>query len=320
MAIIQLQPAFKDYLWGGTKLKENYNKVTDLDIVAESWELSVHKDGASVVASGPYKGLTFPEYLEKKGKKVLGTNCEKFDRFPILIKFIDALQPLSIQVHPDNEYALRVEGEYGKTEMWYILDCEPDASLYFGVNLEISKEEFRQRIEDNTLLDVLKVVPVHKGDVFFIKAGTIHAIGAGIQICEIQQNSNTTYRVYDFGRVGKDGKPRELHIDKAIDVSNLTPIESDFKPCGPHVEDEEAETAMLASCEYFTTFETTVHGKVSIDVDEESFGSIIVTEGECTITNGEDVIHARKGDSIFADAGSGLVTIEGNCQYIYTCE
>ena len=318
--MIQLQPAFKDYLWGGTKLKENYNKQTDLDIVAESWELSVHKDGASVVADGPYKGLTFPEYLEKKGKSVLGTDCEKFDRFPILIKFIDALQPLSIQVHPDNEYALRVEGEYGKTEMWYILDCEPDSFLYFGVNKAISKEEFRERIENNTLLEVLKVVPVHKGDVFFIKAGTIHAIGAGIQICEIQQNSNTTYRVYDFGRVGKDGKPRELHIDKAIDVSNLTPIESDFKPCGARIEDGEGETVMLATCEYFTTFETTVHGKVTIDVDESSFGSIIVVEGECVIRNEGDTIHAKKGDSIFVDAGSGAVEIEGNCQYIYTCE
>lgn len=320
MSIIQLEPAFKDYIWGGTKLKEKYNKHTDLDIVAESWELSVHKDGASTVASGEYKGLSFPEYLEKKGKQVLGTDCEKFDRFPILIKFIDALQPLSIQVHPDNEYALRVEGEYGKTEMWYILDCEPDSFLYFGVNREITKEEFRKRIEDNTLLEVLKAVPVHKGDVFFIKAGTIHAIGAGIQICEIQQNSNTTYRVYDFGRVGKDGKPRELHIDKAIDVSNLLPIESDFKACGPESTDAGSRTVKLASCEYFTTYETTVDTKTTIHVDQSSFVSIIVIEGECTITNGDTVIQARKGDSIFADAGSGDVTIEGKCQFIKTCE
>ena len=134
MSIIKLTPAFKDYLWGGTKLKENYGKKTDMDPVAESWELSVHPDGPSIVASGEYQGLSFPKYLEKKGKGVLGTKGNTFKFFPILIKFIDAKQPLSIQVHPDNEYALRVEHEYGKTEMWYILDCEPDSFLYFGVN------------------------------------------------------------------------------------------------------------------------------------------------------------------------------------------
>ena len=320
MSIIKLAPAFKDYLWGGTKLKEKYGKVTDMDPLAESWELSVHKDGPSTVVSGEDAGLTFTQYLERKGREILGTNCERFDRFPILIKFIDALQPLSIQVHPDNEYALRVEGEYGKTEMWYILDCDPGSTLYFGVNQPISKEEFRERIENNTLLEVLKEVPVHKGDVFFIKAGTLHAIGGGIQICEIQQNSNTTYRVYDFGRVGKDGKPRELHIDKAIDVSNLNPIDSDLKACGPRFITKDAETQMLATCENFTTFETSLDGTIEIDVNEKSFGSIIVVEGSCTIENNGTVIEAMKGDSIFADAGSGLVKISGKCQYIYTCE
>lgn len=320
MGIIKLTPAFKDYLWGGTKLKENYGKITDMDPLAESWELSVHKDGPSYVASGEYEGLTFPEYLEKKGPQVLGTNCDRFDRFPILIKFIDALQPLSIQVHPDNEYGLRVEDEYGKTEMWYIMDCEPGATLYFGVNQPISKEEFRERIENNTLLEVLNEVPVHKGDVFFIKAGTLHAIGGGIQICEIQQNSNTTYRVYDFGRVGKDGKPRELHIDKAIDVTNLEPIASDFKACGPHIQSGDAEVTMLATDENFTTFETTLDGTIVLDVDDKSFGSIIVIDGSCTISNDGEKIEAVKGDSIFIDAGSGKVTVTGKCSYIYTCE
>ena len=153
MSIIKLTPAFKDYLWGGTKLKENYGKKTDMDPVAESWELSVHPDGPSIVASGEYEGLSFPKYLEKKGKGVLGTKGNTFEFFPILIKFIDAKQPLSIQVHPDNEYALRVEHEYGKTEMWYILDCEPDSFLYFGVNKEITKEEFiseNQEVETTT--------------------------------------------------------------------------------------------------------------------------------------------------------------------------
>lgn len=318
MAMYKLTPAFKDYLWGGTNLKTKYDKHTDLDIVAESWELSVHPDGQSVVCQGDQKGKTLSELIEALGKDCLGTKGKAFEFFPILIKFIDAAQPLSIQVHPDNEYALRVEKEYGKTEMWYILDCEPGASLYFGVNKEITKEEFARRIQDNTILDVLKEVPVHKGDVFFIQAGTIHAIGAGTTICEIQQNSNTTYRVYDFGRVGKDGKPRELHIEKAIEVSNLKPIESDFKPCGPETVQGDAKTVRLATCEYFTTYETTLDGNTTLNVDGESFGSIVVVEGQVTLENNDEVLEAKKGDSIFLPANSGEVKASGKAQWIYS--
>ena len=225
MAIFRLAPAFKDYLWGGTRLRDEYGKNCDFDKVAESWELSCHKDGPSVVADGEDKGLTLREYIEKHGKAVLGTDCEAFEDFPILIKLIDAKDNLSVQVHPDNDYAQRVEGEYGKTEMWYIVDCDEGAELLYGFKHEISKEEFAERIANNTLLDVTNNVPVHKGDVFFIKAGTLHAIGKGILIAEIQQNSNTTYRIYDYGRVGKDGKPRELHVEKAKDVTKLAPAE-----------------------------------------------------------------------------------------------
>lgn len=318
MPIVKLAPAFKDYLWGGTKLKESYGKKTDLDIVAESWELSTHPDGQSVVSSGKYEGKTLSEYVEILGKECLGTKGNAFEFFPILIKFIDAKQPLSIQVHPNNEYALRVEKEYGKTEMWYILDCEEGSTLYFGVNQEVTKEEFANRIQDGTLLEILKEVPVHKGDVFFIEAGTIHAIGAGIQICEIQQNSNTTYRVFDFGRVGKDGKPRELHIEKAIDVSNLTPIESDFKPCGTETVNGDEKTVMLATCDLFTTYETTLKGTTTLNVDGESFGSIVIIEGEGTIENDGETLSFVKGDSIFIAANSGDVKVTGDCQWIYS--
>ena len=316
MALVRLLPAFKDYLWGGTTLKENYNKKTDLDIVAESWELSTHKDGQSIVDSGEYKGLTLSEYVEKLGKDALGTKGNAFEFFPILIKFIDAKGNLSIQVHPDNEYALRVEKEYGKTEMWYILDAEEGASLYYGTNKEITKDEFRARIEDNTILDVLKKVPVHKGDVFFIESGTIHAIGEGIVICEIQQNSNTTYRVYDFGRVGKDGKPRELHIEKAIDVSNLTPLESDFKPIGEEKDYGTYKCAMMATCEYFTTYVYDVKTECSVKVDEESFASFVIVDGEGSIESDDTMLSIRKGDSVFASANTGKVTIKGSCRFI----
>ena len=176
MAILKLKPAFKDYIWGGKKLVEEYGKEFQGERLAESWELSCHPDGESVIANGDYAGKPLSAYIEEKGRDILGRNCRRFADFPILIKLIDARDNLSIQVHPDNGYALRNEGQYGKTEMWYIVDCEPGAFLYYGFSREVSEEEFRRRIADNTLLEVLNRVDVQKGDVMFIESGTIHAI------------------------------------------------------------------------------------------------------------------------------------------------
>ena len=317
MKIEKLFPAFKDYLWGGTKLRDVYGKNCDYDIIAESWELSTHPAGQSVIEGGEYDGLTLGAYIEKLGRGVLGTNCARFSDFPVLIKFIDAKQPLSVQVHPSDEYALRVEGEYGKTEMWYVVASDPGASLYFGVNQEITKAEFRTRIEDNTLTDVLYKADVKPGDVFFIEAGTIHAIGAGILICEIQQNSNTTYRVYDYGRRGADGKLRELHVEKAIDVSTLTPSDTADKQSAPEVIPGGTRTA-LASCEYFTTEKYEVNGTVEIDVDETSFASLVITVGEGKVTGAENEIAFKAADSLFVPAGAGKVQITGKCTVVKT--
>lgn len=316
MSLVRLAPAFKDYLWGGTKLKERYYKRTDLDIVAESWELSTHKDGQSTIDSGKYKGMRFDAYVKLMGKEVVGTNGATFESFPMLIKFIDAKKDLSIQVHPDNEYAQRVEKEYGKTEMWYIVEAEEGAHLYYGTNQELTKEEARMRIKNDTFLDVLNCVPVHKGDVFFIEAGTIHAIGAGIVICEIQQNSNSTYRVYDFGRVGKDGKPRELHIDKAMDVSNFKPLTSNFKPQGDWVTHEGYTCAMMGTCAYFTSYIYEVTRTCTFHVDEKSFASCIIIDGEGTIQSDDTLLSTQKGDSFFVDANTGNITIQGKCRFI----
>lgn len=319
MKAIKLNPAFKDYLWGGTKLRDEYGKKCDLDKVAESWELSCHKDGCSVVADGEYAGLTLPQYIEKAGKAVLGTDCEKFEYFPILIKLIDAKQNLSVQVHPDNDYAMRVEGEYGKTEMWYVVDCEPGAGLLYGFKHEISKEEFRRRIEDNTLLEVTNRVEVHPGDVFFIEAGTLHAIGEGILIAEIQQNSNTTYRVYDYGRVGADGKPRQLHIEKAIDVTRLAPA---TRPCGrPQAKPEAFDGGSvlpLASCDYFTVKEMEVTSHAALMADEKSFHSLLLLDGSLTLSMGGEKLEMKKGDSVFVPAGSGNYTLTGKGRLILT--
>lgn len=198
MSILKLKPACKDYLWGGRRLVEEYGKEYDGETLAETWELSCHPDGPSVISNGKYAGKTLEEYIEKEGREILGTHCRRFREFPVLIKFIDANKDLSIQVHPDNRFALKNEGQYGKTEMWYVMDTEPGAFLYYGFKKEISREEFRRRINDNTLTEVLNSVSVKKGDTFFIEAGTIHAIGKGILLAEIQQNSNVTYRVYDY--------------------------------------------------------------------------------------------------------------------------
>ena len=208
MKIEKLSPAFKDYLWGGTKLRDVYGKKCDYEKVAESWELSTHPAGQSVIDGGEYDGLKFGEYLEKVGAKALGVNGAKFKEFPVLIKFIDAKQPLSVQVHPSDEYALRVEGEYGKTEMWYVVDCEPGASLYFGVNRALTKEEFKKRIEDNTLTDVLYPADEHiqgkelrlRQQYFFVSASVQRAVakymtnhddihGLPEKVCLMLQNS-----------------------------------------------------------------------------------------------------------------------------------
>lgn len=311
MGIFKLKPSCKDYIWGGHRLADEYGIEYDGEILAESWELSCHPDGPSVIENGIYQGKTLEEYIEAEGRQVLGTHCRRFKDFPVLIKFIDAKQNLSIQVHPNNQYALKNEGQYGKTEMWYIMDAGEDAFLYYGFNREVTKEEFQRRIEENTLLEVLNMVPVHKGDVLFIESGTIHAIGKDILIAEIQQNSNVTYRVYDYGRVGKDGKKRDLHIEKALAVTNRVPIMKSNESY-PHI----------ADCDYFTVDKLNLDGcmmkRMEGNVMEDSFLSILMLDGEGVITCGGESISYKKGDSLFLSAGSGSYQIEGSCDALLT--
>ena len=309
--ILKLKPACKNYLWGGHRLVEEYGVEYDGEVLAEAWELSAHPDGASIIANGEFAGKTLREFLDAEGLEVLGTHCRRFREFPILTKFIDAKDNLSIQVHPSNAYALQNEGQYGKTEMWYVLDAEPNAFLYYGFKHEISKEEFKKRIEENTLLEVLNAVPVKKGDVLFIESGTLHAIGKGILIAEIQQNSNVTYRIYDYGRVGADGKTRDLHIEKALAVTNRIPIVASAESY-PHV----------ADCDYFTVDKINLDGKLTYrtqgNVDETSFLSILILDGEGTISNKGEKFFYKKGDSFLLTANSGDWQIEGTCDALIT--
>ena len=296
---IKLTPACKDYLWGGEKLRQDYGIQSQLHPLAEAWVLSCHPDGPSVVAIGPLAGKTLPEYIQEKGPGCLGADCEKFTDFPILAKFIDAKGDLSIQVHPSNEYALAHEHQFGKTEMWYVLDCEPGATLYYGFQHQISREEFQQRIQDNTLTEVLNAVPVEKGDLFFIPAGTLHAIRKGIVVAEIQQNSNVTYRIYDYGRVGADGKPRQLHIQQALEVTQRTPPQPDPDFHGH-----------LAQCPYFTV--DVMEGRFTLDCGPESFVSVLVLEGTGALWEGDESMSLRKGESLFIPAGAGQCRLEGD--------
>ena len=311
MAVLKLQAPTKDYLWGGNRLVDEFGKKSAGAVTAESWELSCYPGCESVIENGEYAGKTLTDYIIENGKKVLGKNCEKFENFPILIKFIDARKDLSLQVHPSDDYALKNEGQYGKTEMWYIIDAKDNAFLYYVFNREISKEEFCERIENNTLTEVLNAYPVSKGDVVFIEAGTIHAIGEGILLAEIQENSNVTYRVYDYGRRDKDGNLRELHIIKALEVTNLFPAKKVSRP-EPHI----------GNCKYFTVDKVNLSGKISKKlcgtVDETSFLHMLFLSGEGKIKNGNEDVKFKKGDSFFLPAGDGNYEISGECEALFT--
>ena len=317
MSVLKLIAPCKDYIWGGIRLREEYGKKLDSDRRAESWELSCHRDGQSVIDGGDFGGKTLSEFIEANGKTaVLGTNCDRFESFPILIKLIDAKDNLSVQVHPSDEYALKADGEYSKTEMWYIADCDEGAEIIYGFKHEISKEEFRRRIDENTLLDVVNKVPVHKGDVFFIESGTLHAIGKGILIAEIQQNSNTTYRVYDYGRVGSDGKPRELHVEKALDVTERIPQKCSSSAQGQPEKVGGGVKTLLRSCEHFNVSKLEIDGTMTLSVDENSFKSLLFLDGKAEIKDADGVRKAVKGDSFFVTAGSGDFSVTGKCEAI----
>lgn len=311
-----LKAPIKDYLWGGTRLIDEFGFKTDKEKAAEAWVLSCHKDGNSIVKNGEHAGKTLQEVLDVWGKDVLGVKAARFTYFPILIKLIDAKDRLSVQVHPDDEYALSHEGEYGKTEMWYVVDCDEGAQLIYGFNQDISQGEFLERINNNNLSPVCNYVPVKKGDVFFIEAGTMHAIGKGILIAEVQQNSNTTYRVSDYGRLGADGKPRQLHIKQAIDVTKTKTPSMPYGNVGDVTLYPFGTVRELAKCDYFTSELINLDGNVGV-YDNESFISLLVTEGEVLLSYTGGMMSLKKGDSVFVPA-TLKVSLIGTAEIIYT--
>lgn len=250
-----LSPAAKDYIWGGTRLREEYNKHIDVTPLAETWECSTHPDGPSRVASGAFAGEKLVDVL-RAHPEFIGTHPKTDGEggLPVLIKFIDAARDLSVQVHPSDEYARTHEhGQLGKTEMWYVLEAAPGASLVYGFRQDLTRAMLAASLEDDTVEKYLQKVEIHRGDVFLIESGTVHAIGAGAMIVEIQESSNLTYRMYDYHRLGKDGRPRELHIAKALDVVDLRqkPLPEQLqRACEEH---DGYSVELLEQCKYFRT-------------------------------------------------------------------
>ena len=312
-----LQPAFKDYIWGGTRLKTDWGKQAALSPLAESWELSCHEAGPSVVVSGDWAGQTLTQVLAAH-PQFAGVKAEKAGEFPLLIKLIDAAGPLSVQVHPDDAYARRVEHAQGKTEMWYVLDADEGAGIYYGFKRETSPEELKAAIEANTLTKLLNWVSAKKGDCFFIPAGTVHAIGAGLLMAEVQQSSNLTYRVYDYGRVGADGRPRALHIEKALAVTRREPPKTPVGPTEPERVVTGGRIQPLFACDKFTTAVLMVEGTMEDCVTQESFVSLLVLEGEGTLKHQGEAYAVKKGQSVFLPAGMGTYELTGRMQVLRT--
>lgn len=317
MQPVKIKPYVSATIWGGRRLIDEYGVQTDKENAAEAWVLSCHPNGCGVISGGELDGRTLRSVYEAD-RSICGTNGARFPEFPILIKFIDARDNLSIQVHPDEQYARRVEHGAGKTECWYILDADDGAELALGFREPISRETFRASIADNTLMNYVQKVKVKKGDFFFIESGTLHAICKGVLLAEVQQNSDTTYRVYDYDRRGADGKPRALHVDKAVDVTNTTP----YTPVVPRAEDaarfSTPQRTLLTCCDLFSVCRVDCRDTYADKATAESFVSLLVLEGSGSFVCGETAFSLTKGESVFIPANAGAYTVQGEIQLLET--
>ena len=319
-----LKPAAKDSLWGGNRLKDEFGKEINCSPLAETWECSTHPDGQSIVASGKYEGKSLdkilqrhPEYL---GTHPLQTMEGKFT-LPILIKLIDAKQNLSVQVHPDDEYALVHENSLGKTEMWYVLSARKNANLVYGFKQDMRKERVRDSIKEGSIENYLNRIPVHKDDLFLVEAGTVHAIGAGVLVAEIQENSNLTYRLYDYNRVDKNGKRRELHIEKALQVMKLSSSVIPRQPMRVLRYKKGCASELLTRCKYFQVerllLNTGIYRNLpDYKTESNSFHALLCIDG-CGVIFGEKfMLNFFKGDCIFVPADSISLKLHGKAQLL----
>ncbi|WP_282075988.1 type I phosphomannose isomerase catalytic subunit [Maribacter aquivivus] len=306
---LKFRPILKERLWGGTKLKEVFGKPIESDITGESWELSTVKGDISVVANGSLEGKSLQDLIDSNAEELLGKSVvQRFGKeFPILIKFIDAKQDLSIQLHPNDALAKERHDSFGKTEMWYIMDADPKAELIVGFNKDVTKEEYAESIDNDTLLDLLNYEEVKEGDTFFINTGKIHAIGAGVMLAEIQQTSDVTYRVFDFNRKDKDGNLRELHTELALDAVDYEK-KDDFKVSYGH---EKNEVNTMVDCPYFKTNFIELTENLDLDTAQrDSFTIFMCVGGEVKISTAEGDVSIKSGETALLPASTQKISLQ----------
>ena len=314
--LLLFEPILKERIWGGQRLGKLFNRQLTADKIGESWDVACHKNGTSIISNGKYKGKSLDELIDKFGRCLLGNDLDDKDieKFPLLIKMLDASDVLSVQVHPNDEYAaLNENGELGKTEMWYIVDTEPGAHLYFGIKPGTTPQDFRKAIVEGNVEPYLCSVNVKKGDVLYIPAGMVHAIGSGIVICEIQQNSDTTYRVFDWNRVDDNGNPRQLHVEKVLDVIDFDGRYSNEKVKGIEIMEDGGKITYLVACPYFAVEKVEIRGSIQDIANGEKFFILTILEGEGSIEYNGGLQSFERGDSIMIPASLGYYSIHGEC-------
>jgi mannose-6-phosphate isomerase len=315
--MIKFEPLLKQTLWGGSKIIPFKHLDAQLENVGESWEISGVSGNETIVANGQYKGMSLNQLVrELKGSLVGEENYQRFgDEFPLLIKFIDACQDLSIQVHPTDEIAHRQGKSRGKTEMWYTLESAPGAQLYNGLKQQITPEQYKEMVADDTITDALARYEVKEGDVFFIPAGRIHAIGAGCFVAEIQQTSDVTYRIYDFKRKDKNGNYRELHTQLASECINYTVLDNyrtDYEPV-------KNEGTQVVTCPYFTTAVYDLDEPMTLDYSElDSFVILIAVKGGGQLISEGEEMSFQMGDTVLLPATTKEVKVEGTVKFLET--
>lgn len=306
---LKMRPAYKDSLWGGDALKRKFGKDSGLAVTAESWELSTQSAGLSIIANGPYADMPFAQYVRQfPGTVSPGFKAE--DKFPILVKFLDVERPISIQVHPSDENA--GPGEEGKAEAWYIVSANPGARIYYGLKEQITKEELREHALNGTMEQVVNQAPVRPGQIWYNHPGIVHSLEGGALVAEVQQNSDTTYRVYDFGRRDASGNLRELHLEKALDVIDYAPQQGDENA----VLSEKAEGNALAPlfvCQHFKLERLDVQDRIGLFCGEQSFYCLLFLEGAGSIAYAGQKFDFTAGDCYFIPAGLGEYRVEGAC-------
>ncbi|MNK00910.1 putative mannose-6-phosphate isomerase YvyI [compost metagenome] len=311
------EPILKDRIWGGTKLKTDLGKTNlPTETTGESWELSAVEGDVSVVSNGIYKNKPLTDILAQYPEEVLGTKVHKqFGiQFPLLFKFLDANKTLSIQVHPNDELAKKRHNSFGKTEMWYVMQADKGSRIIVGFKEKSSQEQYLEHLQSKDLIEILNEVEVKKGDVFFLETGTIHAIGAGIVLAEIQQTSDITYRIYDWDRVDAQGKLRELHVEEALDAMNYNVTDAQ-----KHYTTLENKSNVMVNCPYFTTSYLPLNGSTGVSKDGSSFTVYICTEGEFSVEIGTEKYTFKKGDTILIPAVLKVFILSGEATLLEIC-